>query len=246
MQFVPTPDGTVPAPQPIRAVERWRVAWHGRRDAKHPPADPDQPQPFLESLRAEADIGQRAVNEWLHSKIDPIDRETVQVLILLDQHRRDPMLEPPDSPTEPAVDDDADQQPLFNIPPRVLRARETAAARNAYRQWVRETEQAEQRLGQLGSARHHVIEVARAAARAHVARYEQLVGLYSTALLRRDPDRQRAQPAISPEPWLHGDMPLLALEIDGALAENYRWRLRDVGTLPIAGMTTNAKLTTWE
>jgi hypothetical protein len=236
MQFVPTPDGTVPAPQPIRAVERWRVAWHGRRDAKHPPADPDQPQPFLESLRAEADIGQRAVNEWLHSKIDPIDRETVQVLILLDQHRRDPMLEPPDSPTKPAVDDDADQQPLFNIPPRVLRARETAAARNAYRQWVRETEQAEQRLGQLGSARHHVIEVARAAARAHVARYEQLVGLYSTALLRRDPDRQRAQPAMSPEPWLHVPMAAQGRRHAAHCRHDHQRQIDDMGV--IAGVTT--------
>lgn len=242
MQFVPTADETVPAPQPIRVVERWRVAWHGRRDAKHAPAQPHQPQPYLQSLRAEAEIGQRAVNEWLHSKIDPIDREAVQVLILLDQHRRNPMPEPPENPPNAAVDDAAAAQPLFNIPPRVLKAREAAAARKAYRQWVREQEQAEQRLGQLGSTRHHLIEVARAAARSHIARYEQLVGLYRTALLRHGAQRQRdqSQPAMSVEPWLHSDLPLLALEIDGTSVDQYRWRLKDFGTLPVAGITTNA------
>lgn len=240
MQFEPTIDRPVPAPRPVRVTERWRVAWHGRRDAKHPSAGPDQPQPYLESLRAQADIGQRSVHEWLHGKIDPIDREAVQILILLDQHRRDPVLEPEAPPTKPTVDD-ADPQPLSSIPPRVLKARETAAAHKAYQRWLREQEQAEQRLGQLGSTRHHLIEVARAAAGAHVARYAQLAGIYRTALLRRDPDRQRAdlRPAVSAEPWLHTDLPLLALEIDGARAEIYRWRLRDFGTPPVGDLTAN-------
>jgi hypothetical protein len=246
MQFLPTVDGAAPAPRPIRAVERWRVAWHGRRDAKRLPADADQSQPYLESLRAQAEISQRAVNGWLHGKIDPIDREAVQVLILLDQHRRDPAIPPDATPTTPTADD-ADPQPLSGIPPRVLKAREAAAAQKAYQRWVREQKEAEQRLGQLGSTRHHLIEVGRAAANAHVARYQHLVGLYHTALLRHDPDRHRAgpPPAVGTEPWLHGDMPLLALEIDGSLAEDYRWHLKEFASRtsavprPIRDVTPN-------
>jgi hypothetical protein len=246
MQFLPTVDGAAPAPRPIRAVERWRVAWHGHRDAKRLPADADQPQPYLESLRAQAEISQRAVNGWLHGKIDPIDREAVQVLIMLDQHRRDPAIPPEANPTMPAADD-GDPQPLSGIPPRVLKAREAAAAQKAYQRWVCEQKEAEQRLGQLGSTRHHLIEIGRAAANAHVARYHHLVGLYHTALLRRDPDRHRAgpSPAVGTEPWLHGDMPLLALEIDGSRAEDYRWRLKDFAsrtsavTRPIPDVTPN-------
>jgi hypothetical protein len=227
MQAVRTVDGVAPAPEPIRVLERWRVAWHGRRDAQHP-AEPGQPHPYLESLRAQAEVGQRAVTEWLHSRIDPIDREAVQVLILLDQHRRDPMIAPEEAVTKPPVDE-ADPQPLSSIPPRIRKAREAAAARQAYRRWLREQEQAEQRLGELGSTRHHLIEVARAAAHAQVARYQHLVELYHTALLRRDPDRYRPglAPVVNAEPWLYGDLPLVCLEIDGALAEKYRWRLKD-------------------
>ena len=235
-----------PTPRRIRARERWRAAWHGRRDAKHLPPDADLPQPYLESLRAQAEIGQRAVTGWLHNKIDPIDREAVQVLILLDQHRRDPVIPPEATPPKPATDD-ADLQPQSRIPPRVLKAREDAAAQQAYQRWVREHKEAEQRLGQLGSTRHHLIEVGRAAANAHVARYQHLVGLYHTALLRRDPDRHRTgpPPAIGTEPWLHGDMPLLTLEIDGGLAEDYRWRLKDFASrtsavpLPVCDVTPN-------
>ncbi len=246
MQFLPTVNGAAPTPQPIRAMERWRVAWHGRRDAKHPPSDADQPPPYLESLRAHAEIGQRAVNRWLHDKIDPIDGEAVKVLVLLDQHRRDPAIQPEATSPKPAADD-ADPQPLSRIPPRVLKARESAAAQKAYQRWVHEQKEAEQRLGQLGSSRHHLIEVARAAANAHIARYQHLVGLYHTALLRRDPDRHRTgpPPAVRTEPWLHGDLPLLALEIDGRLAEDYRWRLKDFAsrtsavTLPVRDVTSN-------
>jgi hypothetical protein len=32
---------------------------------------------------------------------------------------------------------------------------------------------------------------------------------------------------VAAEPWLHGDLPLLALEIEGTLAEKYRWCLKD-------------------
>ncbi|MDQ2791613.1 MAG: hypothetical protein M3Y73_18650 [Actinomycetota bacterium] len=71
--------GAAPTSAPIGALERWRVAWHGRRDAQHQPAETDHPHPYLDSLRAHAEIGQRTVSEWLHSKIDPIDREAVQV-----------------------------------------------------------------------------------------------------------------------------------------------------------------------
>lgn len=245
----PTIGEAAPTPRPVRAMERWRVAWHGRRDAQHPPSDADQPPPYLESLRAQAEIGQRAVNGWLHHKIDPIDREAVQVLILLEQHRRDPAIPPEAAPTKPAADDadHAKPQPLSTIPPRVVKAREAAAAQQAYQRWVREQKEAEQRLGQLGSARHHLIEVGRAAANAHVARYRHLVGLYHTALLRCDPDRHRTgpPPAVGTEPWLHGDLPLLALEIDGSLAEDYRWRLKDFAsrtsavTRPVRDVTPN-------
>jgi hypothetical protein len=93
------------------------------------------------------------VTEWLHSKIDPIDRKAVQVLILLDQHRRDPMIAPEEAATRPPVVE-ADPQPQSSIRPRVRKAREAAAAHQAYRRWLREQEQAEQRLGELGT-RHH-------------------------------------------------------------------------------------------
>lgn len=228
MQAVRAIDGAAPTPQPIRIVERWRVAWHGRRDAHHPPPEPDQPRPYLAALRAQAELGQRAVSEWLHGAIDPIDREVVQVLILLDQHRRDPMIAP--DPTAPkAGADEVDPQPVSSIPPRVVKAREAAAAQQAYQRWLREQENAEQRLGELGSTRHHLIEGARAAAHAHVARYQHVVALYNAALRRRDPDRNRAAPplAVRPEPWIDSDLPVICLEIDGALAEKYRWRLKD-------------------
>lgn len=246
MQFLPTTDGAAPAPRPVRAVERWRVAWHGRRDATHPPADPGQPQPYLESLRAHAEIGQRTVDRWLHGKIDPIDSEAVTVLVLLDQHRRDPAIPPEAAPPKPTADN-ADPQPQTRIPPRVRKAREAAAAQKVHQRWVQEQQEAEQRLGQLGSTRHHLIEVARAAADAHIARYQHLVGLYHTALLRRDPDRRRIPPppVVRTEPWLHGDLPLLTLEIDGQLAEDYRWRLKDFAsrtsavTLPVRDVTPN-------
>ncbi|MGH3781280.1 MAG: hypothetical protein ACRDRO_11820 [Pseudonocardiaceae bacterium] len=244
MQVVRTMAGAAPTSQPIGVFERWRVARHGRRDAQHPPADPGQPHPYLDSLRAHAEVGQRAVSEWLHGKIDPIDREAVQVLILLDQHRRDPMIAPEAAAMKPPAD--GDPQPLSSIPPRVTKARETAAAQRAYQRWLREQEKAEQRLGELGSTRHHLIEVARAAAHTQIGRYQHLVGLYNTALLRRDPDRYRtgaAAPAISPEPWLYGDLPLVCLEIDGALAEKYRWHLKDfanrTSTVPVGDVGAN-------
>ncbi len=247
MQVERTIEGAAPTLQPIGVLERWRVAWHGRRDAQHPPSGPDQPHPYLESLRAHAELGQRTVSEWLHSKIDPIDREAVQVLILLDQHRRDPMIAPEVAAMTPPAD--GDPQPLSSIPSRVVKAREAAAAQQAYQRWLRNQEKAEQRLGELGSTRHHVIEVARAAAHAQVARYQHLVGLYEAALFRRDPDRCRsdAAPAVSPEPWLYGDLPLICLEIDGAVAEGYRWRLKDFAnrtsavtvTVPVGDVGSN-------
>jgi hypothetical protein len=114
-------------------------------------------------------------------------------------------------------------------PPAGTQGTEAAAAQRAYRRWLREQEQAEQRLGELGSTRHHLIEVARAAAHAQVARYQQLAELYHTAFIRRDPDGYRPglAPVVNGEPWLSGDLPLICLEIDGSLAEKYRWRLKD-------------------
>ncbi|MGH3720080.1 MAG: hypothetical protein ACRDRI_14810 [Pseudonocardiaceae bacterium] len=225
---MPTIDGAAPAPRPVRAVERWRVAWHGRRDAQRPPTDPEQPPPYLESLRADAELSRRAVSGWLHHKIDPIDREAVQVLILLDQHRREQAVAPEAAPVQPSADE-ADPQPLSTIPPRVLKARETAAAQKTYQRWVREQKEAEQRLGQLFSARHHLIEVAREAAGAHAARYEHLVKIYHTALHRRcsDPQRTSPPPAAGTEPWPDDELPILVLEIDGPSAEKYHWRLKD-------------------
>jgi hypothetical protein len=246
MQLVPTKDRAAPTPRPIRAMERWRVTWHGRRDAQHPSADPDQPPPYLESLRAHAEIGRRAVSGWLHGKIDPIDREAVQVLILLNQHRREQAIPPDVTPVKPEAED-ADPQPLSRISPRVLKAREAAAAQQAYQRWVREQEEAEQRLGQLFSTRHHLIEVAREAASAHVARYERLVGIYHTAFRRRCSDQHRTGPlpAVSTEPWPDGDMPILVLEIEGPPAAKYHWRLKDfvsrtsAVTLPARDVTPN-------
>ncbi|MGH3982372.1 MAG: hypothetical protein ACRDST_06725 [Pseudonocardiaceae bacterium] len=232
MQLLPTIDGEAPTPGPIRALERWRVAWHGHRDATRlPPGEEvELPRPYLESLRAEAETGQRAVSAWLHNKIIPIDREAVAVLILLDQHRRDPAIAPEATPTRSAPED-ADPQPMTAIPPWLREAREAAAARNAFARQVRERNEAEQRLGELGSTRHHLLEIARAAVHAHVNRYAQLAAHYDAALLRRQPNRRQAgAPAVSAEPWLHGDMPLLALDVEGELAESYRWFLKEFET----------------
>lgn len=227
MQLLPA--GEAPTPQPIRIVDRWRVAWHGRRDAMRLPsgADEDLARPYLESLRAQAEAGQQAVSAWLHEKIVPIDREVVQVLILLDQHRRDPAIPPETTPTRSTADE-ADARPMSRVPPWLREAREAAAAQKAFERRVRERNEAEQRLGALGSSRHHLIEIARAAALAHIARCGQLVALYNAALLRRQPDRPRAgTPLVSMEPWLHGDMPLLALEVDREFAQSYRWFLKE-------------------
>ena len=230
MPLLPTAGGKTPTPRPIRAWHRWRVAWHGYRDATTPSAGEDLPRPYLESLRAQAEAGQRAVSGWLHDKIVPIDREVVQVLILLEQHRRDPAIAPETTPTRPAADD-ADPRPMSRVPPWLREAREAAAAQKAFERRVRERNKAEQRLGELGSTRHHLIEIARAAAHVYVYRYTQLVALYDAALLRRRPDRQRVgTPPVSMESWLHGDMPLLALDVDRELAQSYRWFLKEFET----------------
>ncbi|MGQ0716612.1 MAG: hypothetical protein ACT4NP_04700 [Pseudonocardiales bacterium] len=230
MQLLPNAEGETPTPRPIRAWDRWRVAWHGRRDARTPPAGEDLSRPYLESLRAQAEAGQRAVGGWLHDKIVPIDREAVQVLILLEQHRRDPASAPETTPTRPAADD-AEPWPMSRVAPWLREAREVAAAQQAFERRVRERNEAEQRLGELGSTRHHLIEIARAAAHAHVCRYAQLVALYDAALLRRAPDQHRAAtPPVSTESWLHGDMPLLALDVEDELAQSYRWFLKEFET----------------
>jgi hypothetical protein len=232
MQLLPTIKGEAPTPRPIRAWERWRVGWHGRRDAVGVPAGADAglPRPYLEALRAQAEAGQRAVSAWLHKKIVPIDREAAQVLVVLEQHRRDSPVAPDPVPTRPAADD-GDPRPMNRIPPWLREAREAAAAHHAFNRRVRERNEAEQRLGELGSTRHHLIEVARAAAHAHVLRYAQLVALYDAALLRRRPNQPHSgMPAVSAEPWLHGDMPLLALDVDGDLARSYQWFLKEFET----------------
>ncbi|MFN2497056.1 MAG: hypothetical protein ABR608_14305 [Pseudonocardiaceae bacterium] len=223
-------------PRPLRPWERWRMTWHGRRDGKLRPVDADLPRPYLESLRADAEAGQRAVSAWLHNKIVPVDREVVRVLTVLEQYRRDPVSRPAPTLAKSAPDDDqTDPRPAFTIPAWVVEARQAAAARQAYERRITEQNQAEQQLSQLGSTRHHLIETARAAASAHLARYEQLVGLYGAALLRHSPhptmtDSRRRPPEVTTESWVHGDLPLLALEVDGELAESYRWFLKEFAT----------------
>lgn len=235
---VPTTTGEPPAPRPIRRWERWQVAWHGRRDARLRAVDADLPRPYLDALRAQAQAGQRTVSGWLHDKIVPVDVEAVRILTVLEQFRRDPVSRP--SPTlikpRPA---NPDSQPADRIPDWLVEARQAAAAVQAYQRRIAEQNVAEQQLGQLGTIRHHLIEVARAAVGAHLARYDELVGLYEAALLRRHSNRTLAAfhavptplaPPVAAEPWVHGDLPMLALEVDGELAESYRWFLKDFAT----------------
>lgn len=231
MELLPTVEGKPPAPRPIRLSERWRVTWHGRRDARRLPLDNDVPPPYLETLRAEAEAAHRMVTGWVHRHIVPIDREAVELLTLLEQHRRAPLPEPPPLVPRPASDH-TDPRPNFAIPAWVIEARQVAAARREYQRHLTELRTAEQRLGRLGSMRHHLVETARAAVGAHTARYEQLVGLYCAALLRRQPQRDLTTAgyrprALTTESWVHGDLPLLALELDGELAERYRWFLKE-------------------
>ena len=220
-------------PRRLRLRERWCVTWHGRRDAKLTLVEADQPRPYLESLRADADAGQRAVSGWLHNKIVAVDREVVRVLTMLGQYRRDPVSRPTPTLTKPAPDnDDVDPRPASTIPAWVVEARQAAAARQAYERWIQAQNQAEQQLSQLGSTRHHLIQTARAAARAHLARYEQLVGLYGAALLRHQSPQNMIgvrprPPEVMTESWVHGDLPLLVLAVDGELAESYRWFLKE-------------------
>jgi ferric-dicitrate binding protein FerR (iron transport regulator) len=210
------------------------VAWHGRRDARLGSAAAELPRPYLESLRADAEAGQRTVSAWLHNKIVPVDQEVARVLAVLEQYRRDPVSRPNPTLAKPDTDT-ADPGHTFTIPAWVVEARQAAAARQAYERRIREQNQAEQRLSELGSTRHHLIETARAAARAHLARYEQLVGLYGAALLRHQPpqtptESRRRPPEVMTESWVHGDLPLLTLEMDGELSESYRWFLKEFAT----------------
>lgn len=239
MEHLPTIHiaGDPPAPRPIRLIERWRVSWHGRRDARLGTADqsPDAEQsaPYLNTLRAEAAAGQQAVSSWLHQKVVPVDREAVRLLTVLEQFRRDPVTRPTATLTG-VPPDGSDPRPAFRIPSWVVEARQAAEAQRAYQRRISEQHAAEQQLGQLGSMRHHLIETARAAATAHLSRYEQLVGLYRAALHRRYPDRarpaDRTPPAVNPESWVHGDLPLLALDVDSEPARSYRWFLKEFAT----------------
>lgn len=226
-----------PTPNPIRLRERWRSTWHARRDARVArPGQQDAPPPYLAGLRADAEAGQRAVTAWLHDWVAPLDREAAQLLTLLEQFRRDP-------PSPPSRDDDsaADPQPDSQIPTWVLESRRVAAAQRAYERRIRERDDAEQTLGQLGATRRHLVDMARASARAHVSRYEQLAASYCAVLARRG--RAAASyrpPAVRSEDWVDGDLPLLALEIDSELVERYRWVLRAFevsASAPVDGAT---------
>lgn len=226
--------GEPPAPRPIRRWERWRVAWHGRRDARLRAVDADLPMPYLDALRAQAQAGQRTVSGWLHDRIVPVDVEAVRILTLLEQFRRDPVTRPSPTLIKPRPEN-PDSKPADRIPDWLVEARQAAAAVQAYQRRSTEQNAAEQQLGQLGTIRHHLIEVARAAAGAHIARYEQLVGIYEAALLRRHPNPASIgvsdrPPPVAAESWVHGDLPLLALEVDNELAESYRWFLKDFAT----------------
>lgn len=230
MELLPAMEGEPPAPGRIRRGDRWRVSWHGRRDARLSATDP--PRPYLESLRADAEAGQRAVTGWLHNKIVSVDREAVRVLTVLEQYRRDPVSRPTPSLARPGPDD-SDPWPASKIPAWLVEARRSAAALAAYEQRILAQNVAEQRLGELGSIRHHLIEVARSAAGAHISRYEHLVGLYHAALLRRGHrigTEIGRPPEITPELWIHSDLPLLTLQVDGELAETYRWFLKKFAT----------------
>lgn len=237
MEHLPTIEGNPPTPRPIRLVERWRVSWHGRRDAPRRSGDhggEGPAHPYLDSLRAEAEAGQRAVGIWLHQQVVGVDREAVRLLTLLDQYRREPMDQPTATLTR-VPPDETDPRPAFRIPAWVVEARQAAEAQRAYEQRIQEQHAAEQQLGQLGSIRHHLIEAARCAAAAHLSRFEQLVGLYNAALHRRYPHRPQPEPGptptpVTPQSWIHGDLPLLALEVDNQLAESYRWFLKEFAT----------------
>lgn len=234
MDHRPTAAGQAPTPGPIRLRDRYRVARHGRRDARRGlSAQPDAPQPYLVSLRADAEAGQRAVTAWLHDKITPVDHEAVQLLTVLEQYRRRPA-SPPATPARKSAAD-AHPQPASSIPGWVLDARAAAAEQRAFERRLCERDAAEQALSQLGSRRRHLVEVARSAARAHTCRYEQLAALYYAVLLRHGANRNRAGegcpvPSVRSEAWVDGDLPLLALEIDTDLAERYRWVLRQFET----------------
>ncbi|MQA12637.1 MAG: hypothetical protein GEV09_00265 [Pseudonocardiaceae bacterium] len=220
-------DGKPPGPDPVGFRERWRVAWHGRRDGKQDlPTDPDARRPYLENLRADAEAGQRAVGAWLHGRITPIDREAVALLTLLDQHRRDPASPPNPTPARPVTGAEP------RVPGWILESRRIAAEQQAYRRRIKERDAAERQLSELGSTRGHLIEIARAAADAHACRYEQLAGLYGAAFVRHHPARdftdvRATPPAVATVAWLHGALPLLALEIDTELTESYRWTLME-------------------
>jgi hypothetical protein len=233
MELLPTIEGEPPAPRPMRLLDRWRVTWHGRRDGRRLSLVPEVPAPYLATLRADAEAGQRAVSGWLHDTLVPVDREAVSILTLLDQHRRNPPVAPAKAVPVPAKA--PDPRPTFQIPDWVVEARKIAEAQREYDRRIKERNIAEQRLGQLGSTRHHLIGAARAAAHAHIARFDQLVGLYGAALLRRRRNQSLAElgyhsPTVNPEPWVHGDMPLLALEVDSELPDSYRWFLKDFET----------------
>ncbi|MGH8919309.1 MAG: hypothetical protein ACRD0H_13445 [Actinomycetes bacterium] len=238
MELLPTTTGEPPAPRPLRRWQRWRMVWHGRRDARLRAVDADLPKPYLEALRAQAQAGQRAVSGWLHEKIVPVDVEAIRLLTVLEQFRRDPLTRPSPTPAKPRPQN-SDLRPVDRIPDWLVEVRQAAAATQAYQRRIVEQNLAEQQLGQLGTVRHHLIEIARAAAGAHLDRYQELVGLYEAALLRRCPNRTLAgahHPPLSgaapvaEEPWVHGDLPLLALEVDSELAESYRWFLKEFAT----------------
>ena len=104
MDHLPTIDGNPPTPRLIRLIERWRVTWHGRRDARRRSADCNSAGtvPYLDSLRAQAEAGQQAVGTWLHQQVVPVDREAVRLLTVLEQYRREPAEPPTDMPPERA------------------------------------------------------------------------------------------------------------------------------------------------
>ena len=114
------------AGRPAATTRSWRQTLSGGFHRPGWDEEADLPRPFLESLRAEAETGQRAVSAWLHNKIISIDRAAVQILILLEQHRRDPAIAP-EAPPARSAPEDADPQPMTAIPPWLRQAREAAA-----------------------------------------------------------------------------------------------------------------------
>lgn len=231
--------GRFPLPAPIWWLERCRVAWHGRRDARHvPSARPEGTPRYVAGLCAAAERGHRAVGDRLHREVAPVDQAIAHAVVRLRQFRREPTVVPA-APKPPAPPDDP-PKPVAAVPLWVVDARQVARAQRELDERKRDRNRAEQDLARLLVRRFHTLESARHVAGQHTSRYEVLLSIYRSAwdrAGRRGPLRgnrpapQRPAswiaPRVTPQAWLEGDLPIPAPEIDVELLETYRWALRD-------------------